>query len=235
MKKFLWVIGFVALVSFGASAQYHYAFYYDATGGQDLEIDLINTVGFSNDYIISIYDADGYELWSTSGTLAGYASAAAVVGQLVGDSDYAWGVVTVDSEYQLLIGLEYALNGQLVSINTIYDEVPLLDPELPFWLGAYYTQYGAAETAFIIMNPWNVYAACTVTAYNAEGTIVYTRDFDLVPFESYYVDLATVMGSGNLLWGLLDVQMEGASVILALEYYRDGGSLEIDNVTEYYY
>jgi hypothetical protein len=234
MKKLLMAVGIIALLSFAAAAQYHYGFYYDATGGQDLEIDLINTVGYDNGYVVTIFDAYGRQLWSTSGVLAGFESGATTVAALVGGSDYAWGVITIDSDSNVLIGLEYALDGQLVSIDTIYDEVPLLDPTLPFWLGAYYTQYKTADTAFILMNPWGVHASCTVTAYNANGDAVYTRAFDLGPYESEYVDLSTVMGQGDLLWGLLDVQMEGASVILALEYYRDG-SLEIDNVTQYYY
>ena len=117
----------------------------------------------------------------------------------------------------------------------VVDEVPLLDPAVPFWLGAYYTQYREAETAFILMNPWGMFASCTVTAYNSSGVAVYARDFDLNPYESEYVKLATVMGQGDVLWGLLDVRMEGASVILALEYSRGAGSLEIDNVTEFYF
>jgi len=236
MKRFLLAVGLVALIALGAAAQYHYAFYYDTTGGQDLEINLINTVGFDNNYIITIYDANGVELWSSFGTLDGNASAAAVVGPLVSGYDLAWGVVTVDTDYRMLIGLEYMLNGTLTSINTIYDEVPVLDPEVPFWLGAYYTQYGTADTAFILMNPWGVYASCSVTVHNSNGEVVYTQAFDLFPFESVYVNLSTVIGQGTMLWGLLDVRMEDASVILALEYFRaEGTNLEVDNVTEYYF
>ncbi|MFC2078096.1 hypothetical protein ACFLTM_04735, partial [Candidatus Bipolaricaulota bacterium] len=93
-----------------------------------------------------------------------------------------------------------------------------------------------SETAFIVMNPWPVTTACTVTAYSSESVKVYERDFSLGAYESEYVDLTSALGSSGLLWGLLDVKMQGQAVVIAVEYYGRGCSgVEIDNVTEFYF
>jgi hypothetical protein len=236
MRKLAVLFAVVALCGVAVAAQYHYAFYYDATGGHDLEINLINPLDVSNQFVMTVHDAYGGELWSVSDELTAEQAGYVRIGESIPASNYPWGVVTVDSQYQLLIGLEYMLYDELVSIDTNYSEVPVLDPTEPFWLGAYYNQVGDAATGFIVMNPWSATANCSVAAYNSNGVQMYSRDFVLGPYEAEYVQLKTAIGTGNLLWGLLDVQMRDRSVILALEYSGRGCSgLEIDNVTEFYY
>jgi hypothetical protein len=185
---------------------------------------------------MTVHDAYGGELWSVTNELASAQTGYVRLSENLPTSNYPWGVVTVDSTYQLLIGLEYMLYDELISIDTIYSEAPVLDAAEPFWLGAYYNQVGNASTGFVVMNPWAATAGCSVTAYNSNGIEVYTRDFVLGPYEAEYVSLETAIGTGDLLWGFLDVRMVDRSVILALEYKGRGCSgLEIDNVTEYYY
>ena len=236
MKRFLLAVGLVALFAFGASAQFHYAFYYDTTGGQDVEINILNPMFSSTDFVISVHDRFGTEIWTAIESLASAEAGFVRLGNSIPYDDYAWGVVTVDSNDRLIIGIEYLMNNQLVSVDTVVTEVPELNSFEVYWLGTYYSQVGGSETAFIVMNPWAVTTACTVTAYNKDSVSVYARDFILDPYESEYVDLTTAIGTGNLLWGLLDVRMEGQAVVVALEYYERGCSgLEIDNVTEFYY
>jgi len=214
LKSLFLLIAMVALIGVGASAQYHYAFYYDTTGGQDLEVNLLNAMPRENGFALSAHDAYGGELWSTEGT----------------------GVVTVDSVEQLVIGLEYFMEDELVAIDTIYREAPALNPNEDFWLGAYYNQVGESETALIVMNPWETTGGCTIVVRSSDGQTLYQSDFVLGPHESEYVPLTNEIGHGNLLWGFVDVRMTGQSVVLALEYYGRGcAGLEIDNVTEYYY
>ena len=55
----------------------------------------------------------------------------------------------------------------------------------------------------------------------------------LGPHESEFIDLETVVGSGGLIWGLVDIQMMDLPVVLALEYY--GEVLDVKNITEYYF
>jgi hypothetical protein len=235
-RKLVVLMAAMLLVGVVAVAQYHYAFYYDATSGHDLEINLINPLDIPNQLTMTVHDAYGGELWSVSDELAPTQAGYVRVGESLPASNYPWGVVTVDSAYQLLIGLEYMQDGELVSIDTISSEVPVLDPSEPFWLGAYYNQVGDSATGFIVMNPWSTTASCSVAVYNSNGGQVYTQDFVLGPFEAEYVPLESAVGTGNLLWGLLDVQMQDRSVVLAVEYRGRGCSgLEIDNVTEFYY
>jgi hypothetical protein len=227
---------FVLLVGLAVMGQYHYAFYYDLSGGQDVEVNLINTMPWEADVEMAVHDAYGGEIWVSEVTLAGYEAAFVQFGGEIPIDPYHWGVVTVDSDTRLIIGLEYYADGLLISVDTVYSEVPVLDPEEPFWLGTYYTQAGDAETAYIVMNPWPVTARCSVSAYDANGEWLDTWDYVLGPYESEYVYLGDSIGYGGTIWGFLDVSMEDVSVIVALEYSGRGCSgLEIDNVTEYYF
>lgn len=236
MRKLIAIGAMVLLTGFVAAGQFHYAFYYDLSGGQDLEINLLNTMPWVNDVTIEVHDAYGGLIWDSSGTVDANASVYVELGENVPVADTHWGVVVVDSTDRLIVGLEYYKNGALVSMGTIYAEVPEIDPSEPFWLGAYYTQVGDAETAYIVMNPWPTTARCEVTVYDADGGEVHTQEFVLGPYESEYVQLTPIIGSGGLLYGLVDVMMEGQVVVLALEHTGRGcGDLEIVNVTEYYY
>jgi len=236
MKRILAIGVIVLSVGLAAMGQFHYAFYYDLSGGQDLEVDLLNTMPWDNDIAIEVHDAYGGLVWDSSGTVGAYAATYVRLSDSIASANTNWGVVIVNSTDRLIIGLEYYKDGVIVSMGTIYAEVPSVDPAEPFWLGAYYTQVGGAETAYIVMNPWAVTVQCSVTAYNADGAAVHSRDFVLSPYESEYVSLTAMTGSGSLVYGLLDVRMEGQVVVLALEHTGRGCSgLEIVNVTEYYY
>jgi len=236
MKKVIAIGVIVLSASLVAVGQFHYAFYYDLSGGQDLEINLINTMPWSNDLAIEVHDAYGGLVWDSYGTVEGYATVYVRLGDEIPSEGTNWGVVTVDSTDRIIIGLEYFADGLLISVDTVYSEIPTLNPDEQFWLGTYYTQAGDAETAYIVMNPWPSTARCTVSIYDAEGDRLDSRDYVLGPFEAEYVWLGDVVGSGSLVWGFLDVSMEDVSVIIALEYTGRGCSgLEIDNVTEYYF
>jgi len=223
------------LIGVTASAQHHYAFYYDTTQGQDVEVNILNTMPEGTGFVLTVHDAYGGEVWSTHGSLIGNQAAVIRLGNYVPASETAWGVVTVEGTNQLIIGIEYLLNENLISVDTIYNEVPTLTAE-DFWLGAYYNQVGTAGTSLIVMNPWTTTGGCTVIVRSSDGKTVYQHDFVLGPHESDYISLTDEIGHGNLLWGFVDVKMTGQAVILALEYYGRGcAGLEIDNVTEYYY
>ena len=236
MKTVLVLAVLVGLVGLCAMSQFHYAFYYDITGGQDAEVNLLNPMFTPTRFVMTVYDAYGAEIWATSGSLSSAESGFVRLGESVPYDEFAWGVVVVESDDRLILGVEYSLNDEIVSIDTVVTEVPALNSFETYWLGTYYSQVGDSETAFIVMNPWSVETACTVAAYNSDSVQVYERDFVLGGHESEYVDLSSVLGSSGLLWGLLDVTMQDRAVVVALEYYGRGCSeLEIDNVTEYYY
>ncbi|MCK4571005.1 hypothetical protein KAT84_03540 [Candidatus Bipolaricaulota bacterium] len=236
MKPFMLTLALVVVCCIGATAQFHYAFYYDLTGGQNVELNISNPMFETSSFVLSVYDAYGTEILTLSESLDSADTGYLVLGDRVPNVDYAWGVVVIDSTDRLIIGLEYYKDDELVSVDSVVTPVPELNPNEVFYLGAYYSQVGLSETAFIVMNPWSMTTTCTVTAYNREGYNVYSRDFMLSPYESDYVNLTDVIGSGTSLWGLLDVTMHDRAVILALEYSGRGCSrLEVDNVTEFYY
>jgi len=236
MRKAIAIGAIVLSIGLVAMGQFHYAFYYDLSGGQDLELNLMNTMPRTADVAIEVHDAYGGLVWDSFGSVLGYATVYVRLSDDIPSVSTNWGVVTVDSNERVIIGLEYFKDGRLVSMDTVYDEIPTIDPSEPYWLGTYYTQVGDAETAYIVMNPWETTAWCAVAAYDADGALIYSQEFVLGPYESEYVRLGDEIGTGGLLYGLLDVQMEGQLVVLALEYTGRGCSgLEIDNVTEFYF
>ncbi|MGC9530044.1 MAG: hypothetical protein ACP5G2_05425, partial [Candidatus Bipolaricaulaceae bacterium] len=69
-----------------------------------------------------------------------------------------------------------------------------------------------------------------------DGETLHEEDLTLGPHESEYIDLEDLLGHGPYLWGLVDVEMAGRAVLLAVEYYGRGASgLEIDNICEFYF
>lgn len=236
MKKLALTLLIVAAVGLAAAAQYQYAFYHDNTPGRDVEINLLNTMPWAVDVAITVYDAYGDLVWFDSGTIGANASGFWTLSDYVASYGSNWGVVTVESSERLLIGLEYFSGGELVSVDTVYSELPELASTELFWLGTYYTQVSPASSGMILMNPWDSPAACTVTAYDTTGEAVFSQDFVLAPHEAVFGDLTDVLGHGAYMWGLLDVQMQDRAVILAMEYYGRGCSgIEIDNITDYYF
>jgi len=236
MRKAIAVGVIILSVGLAVAAQFHYAFYYDLSGGQDLEINIMNTMPWTNDTTVQVHDAYGGLIWESAASINANATAYVRLGNSISAEGTHWGVVTVDSESQVIIGLEYYKDDLLVSVDTVYSSVPTINPDELYWLGTYYTQVGDASTAFVVMNPWETTGSCTVAVYDGNGGTIYSQEFILGPYESEYVQLGNEVASAGLSYGLLDVQMEGQVVVLALEYTGRGCSeLEIDNVSEFYF
>ncbi len=236
MKQCTLFLALLVVFTFGAIAQHSYAFYYDLSGGRDLEINFLNPMFDSATFVITVYDAFGSRLWSASETLGSAEAGFVFLGDVVPRTDTSWGLATVNSTRPLILGLEYSLDGETVSIDTILSEIPSLDSSDPFWTGAYYSQAGNSRTAAIVMNPWPESTACTVNVYNRSGYSLYSRELTLAEYEAEYIDLTGMLGTGTLVWGLIDITMQYRSVVLALEHYGRGCSgLFIQNVTTTYY
>ena len=236
MKKILVAGVIVLMAGLAAFGQFHYGFYYDLSEGRDLEINLMNTMPWENEVWIEVHDAFGNLIWESYGPIPSLSTVYVRLGDDIPAGATHWGVVTIDSTDRVVIGLEYFADGDLISVDTIYNEIPIVDPDVSYWIGSYYSQVIGSETAFVVMNPWPSNSLCMVTAYNASGVPVYQREFWLAPYESEFVALGQEIGSGSLLYGLLDVRLDGQLVVLAIEYHGRGCSgLEIDNVTEFYF
>ena len=227
------MVGFLlvsaGLIGFG---QHFYAFYYDLSGGQDLSVNLMNPMTSQSGYQLKVYDANGNLLWQKIGLLDTYEADYYLLSDFVPTDTNSWGVVAVESDELLVIGLEYLAGGTLVSLDTVFQEVPVLD-ENNYWLGGYYTQAEGTTTGVIVMNPWAAPTSVTVTVYNPLGKPLYQREVNLEGHASAFIDLEAELGTGGLLWGLVDVKMAGQAVVIAMEYY--GEVLDIKNITTYYF
>ncbi len=232
MRKVLMLALVLALGSILAWGQYFYAFYYDRSGGQDLEMNLLNTMPDPAQVRVNVYDAYGARLWARSQAVAGYGGAFVQLGRYVPEGNAHWGLVTVHSDAPLVLGLEYLLGGELVSVDHVNQTVPELNPGESYWLGAYWSQVGDASTGVIVLNPWDEVVACYVTIYRQDGAVLYEEELWLDPREATFYDLERAFGHGPFLWGLVDVEMAGKAVVVAVEYY--GRGLRVNNVTQYY-
>lgn len=221
------------VMGIAASGQHFYAFYYDRSGGQDLEINLLNTMPDPAQITLRAYDAYGKPLWTASDTLAGYTGGFVQLSRYIPEAAEHWGVVTVESGERLVIALEYLVDGERASVDHVSQEVPELTADEPYWLGAYYSQVGDASTGLVVMNPWNEAVACAITVYRQDGRVVYEAELFLNPHESEYYSLEKIIGHGPYLWGLVDIRMVGKAVVAAVEYY--GRGLRVDNITQYYF
>ena len=156
MRKLVALFSLALICGTLGLGQHFYAFYYDVSGGQDLSVNLLNTMTSDTGYVLKVYDAWGNLTWTKVGILTGYEADYYVLSDYVPRQDSSWGVVTVETDNRLIIGLEYLADGTVVSIDTLSRPVPILDPGTPYWLGAYYTQAGDVTTGVILMNPWEV-------------------------------------------------------------------------------
>ncbi len=211
-----------------------YGFYYDRSAGQDLSVNLLNPTTDPTYYLVTAYDAYGNALWQTDGTLNPYEGVFYTLSDYIAAATNNWGLVTVESGAELVIGLEYLLNGELISLDVITRPVPQVMPGLPYWLGAYYSQAAAVTTGLVVINPWNTPTSVMVEIYGPDSELLYTATANLAPHAAEFLDLEEAIGKGGRIWGLVDVTMGGQSVILALEYYYRG-KLEVENVLTSYF
>ena len=236
MRKCIIALALVAILGGIAYADYTYAFYYDRSPGRDLEFNIFNPMPNTASYTVAVYDAYGDRACWLSGTLSGYDSTFYTMSEHTSASGSRWGIAVVSSTQRLVIGLEYKKDGALVSIDNIYREVPDLSPGVPYWAGGYYCTVGNSDTLMILLNPTNSYATVSWGLYDQSGDLIFADVVTLRAHESEYVLLGQIAGSSTYSWGFVDIMMEDAPVIVAMEYTgRGADGLEIDNITEPYY
>jgi len=234
MKRALVLVLLVLSVGVAAAAQHTYAFYYNLQLGRDLVVNVMNTENVSASFTIEAYDAWGSLLWFESFQMMRLASYVHTMGESVPAGN--WGVVVIQSDRRLVIGLEYLNGGSLVSTDNIYQEAPVLASGVSYWSGAYYSLAGGAETAIVLLNPFPVPTSCRLIVHMQGGEIAFEQVFEFSPYEGFFINLSDYIPLGMYTWGFADVLMVESAVILAVEYYNLGCSgLEVDNISSFYY
>lgn len=214
-----------------AHGQNIYAFFYSRTGGQDLEVNLLNTSNGPTNYLINAYDAWGNEVWEETGTLAPHDATFRTVSDAIPEGEGNWGVMIVASQERLIIGLEYSLQDRLHSVDMIGHA--LLVPEVgsSYRIGAYHTEVSNAATSLLVMNPWPVDIAGRLVVYGNDGAVVHQAELALLPYESDVYNLAELAGQSSKTWGVVEVTVDGASVVLACKFFKDD-VLQVKNLAE---
>ena len=236
MRNCIIALALVAVLSVAVCANYTYAFYYDRSPGRDLDFNIFNPMPDPTSYTISVYDAYGDRACWLTGDLSGFDSTFYTMSDHTSASGSRWGIAVIASTQRLVIGLEYKKNGELVSLDNIYREVPDLIPGVPYWSGGYYCTVGNSDTLLILLNPSNSRATVTWGMYDQSGDMLFADIVTLSAHESTFVRLGQHAGSSSYSWGFVDIMMEDAPVIVAMEYTgRGADGLEIDNITEPYY
>ncbi|MDQ7038449.1 MAG: hypothetical protein Q9N26_04520, partial [Aquificota bacterium] len=221
MKKFTAVAIAVFVWSLLGIGSNFYSFYYDRSAGQDLSINLLNPTPNHAYYLITVYDVYGNGLWQTNGTLTPHEGVFYTLSDYITGDTNNWGLVTVETGSELVIGLEYLLEGELISTDVITEPLHPM-PNAPYWLASYYSQAAEVSTGVIVLNPWNTFTSLIIGIYSPDGEPLYTTTVNLPPHAGKFLDLESAVGKGGKIWGLVDVTMGGQSVVLAMEYYYQG-------------
>ncbi|MCR4392535.1 MAG: hypothetical protein NUV94_07225 [Candidatus Acetothermia bacterium] len=225
------VILIVGLVFVGALAwgQHFYAVHYSRAGGQDLEISLCNTTGKDSSYTIRAYDPWGKPLWEATGVLRPHNAAFHLIGNQVPEKETNWGVLVVDSQEPLVLGLEYSAKGRLHSVDIVSTVVPAREAGTAFQVAGYYSQVPDSFMALAVMNPWDQAVSGRLVVYKSDGSVAYQGDISLAAYESNSYSLAKLVGEDVTLWGLVEVVTDGAPVVMAAKLLI-GGVLQVKNV-----
>lgn len=228
------LVGGLSLLVAAESFPFLYAFYYDMRSGQDLTIKMLGTTPLRSDYWIKIYDQNRTLRWDTVGVVDGYGAEYWTLSSSMSNLQNSWGVITVETATTLVIGLEYFKDGRPIAVDVIYRPVPELTPGEPSYLGTYYTYDVWTESPeLVVMNPWDVSTTATVTIYDQFGRFKREVWVDLGPHQSKIIDLTEGMVYGW--WGLLDVEMSGHAVVVALRYFTSSGDLfSVKNIPDPY-
>lgn len=230
-KAVLLALGVLFLGLVG-SAQYIYALYYDRSGGGDLEVNFLNTSPASATFALGVYDAWGRVLAQESAQLAPLDTGYWRLGESIAAEDVNWGLVRVESDGPLALGLEYFdADGELTTVDTIAQELPAPAPDVRFRLVGYYNQVGDAATEITLINPWDTAVTCSAKIYDADGKLIYEEELTINPYEAEFGPFEDLIGTSSYHFGLVEVESVGYPLVAALEHYGRGWSgLEIDNL-----
>ena len=224
-------LALVALLGGLANAQSLYAFFYSRAAGQDLEINLLNPAATQTNYLINAYDAWGNAVWEETGTLAAKDASFYTISDAIPEADSNWGVIVVASQERLMIGLEYSLKGRLHSVDMIGHALLVPEAGTSYQIGAYHTEVSDAVTSLVVMNPWAVETTGQLVVYGNDGAAIYQAELTLSPYESNAYNLAELAGQSSKTWGVAEVTINQASVVLACKYFKDG-LLQVENFAE---
>ena len=220
----------VVLASGLAHAQNIYAFFYSRTGGQDLEVNLLNTSSSPSNYLINAYDAWGNALWEETGTLAPHDATFRTASDAIPEGEGNWGVMIVVSQERLTIGLEYSLQNRLHSIDVIGHALLIPEAGSSYRIGAYHTEVADTVTSLFVMNPWPVEIEGRLVVYGNDGAVVHQEELTLLPYESDVYNLADLAGQGSKTWGLVEVAVDDADVVLACKFLTND-VLQVKNLS----
>jgi len=220
MKRGLLVLlGFLALGVLGLG-QHVYVFYYSRSSGQDAEVNLLNISTKPSNYKLQIYDAWGKLLWEKEGDLAPKDATFQTLSKNIPEDAGNWGIALVTSSEPMVIGVEYFLNQESVTVDLITWEFPT-QGESVYWAGIYHTEVAGTSTGLILMNPSGQEVTGQLVIYKSDGSVASQGSFTLSPFEAKFYNLLQIVESSTRMWGLLEVFSQGSPIAIACKYFRD--------------
>lgn len=84
------ITALVLTIEIGVAAQHHYAFYYYLSNEQDLEINLLNTMIWTTDIVLTVHDAFGGEIWTAADEIGGNEAGFVRLSESIDANDYSW-------------------------------------------------------------------------------------------------------------------------------------------------
>ncbi len=240
-SRFVAVLLCLALLSGAAIAQARtFDTYYTCLPGTVTAIALTNASAYASDqaFVLTLHDAHGTILSTVTDSLNAYESKVVFLNELVVDPDeFSWGLVHIDANVLLQIGVWIGTDSSWVSITNLRAQT--LSTEglniVYYWYGANYANTENRRAGIGLVNPGEEPATGTVYAYDSSGELLNHSEFHLEPYSSAYFKPETVFPVGQELWGLIDVR-SSAEILVISEYYDAAGTmLDVDIIDSVYY
>lgn len=230
------LVGILAIASQMAAARTH-AFYYDATEGHGTAVVLTNLLVEETSAELYAYDSSGNEVAAVSVVLAGFASEAIFLEELVdGASGRTWGLARVETDGRIALAGWIHIGQQWLAIENVSTPVafPGEGEYSGYWFAANYANTANRTMGLSVINLSDESAVGEIYIYDAEGNPVSARPFELTGRSAAFILLSDELEVGENMWGLIDVRSDRL-ILLACEYMDASGTLiDVDVVSRFY-
>jgi len=238
-RRVAWIaamLGVLAIASQAATAR-TYAFYYDATEGHGTAVVLTNLHTEETSAELFAYDSSGNEVATASVVLAGFASEAIFLEELVdAPSGRTWGLARVETDGRIALAAWIHVGQQWLAIENVSapSVVPGEAEYSAYWFTANHANTANRTMGLSLINLSDERAIGEIYIYDAAGNRVSARPFELDPRSAAFILFSEELEAGENMWGLIDVRSD-RPILLTCEYMdASGGLIDVDVVSMFY-
>lgn len=215
-----------------------FALYHESMAARSTALVAMNLDSTQTAVTFAIYDASGTRLAERETVLAGQASDALFLDDVLGERDgTAWGLVLAETDGHVAFGVWIASDDAWQCVENVVTALldPANAPYAAYWYAADYASTGNRNSGLAIVNPWADPVTAEIEVHDASGDVVTHVAVDLDGRASGYYNLSGALSADASLWGA--VLVRATRPILLVTEYRDEGSglIDLDMITQFFY